>query len=175
MDQVFTIHMTASRFPSPPAAQEPTGHPTIGMKLLMLRCKQKPAEIWQSSGPSHSAKQRCQHWDRWRNTLCLPFSHALATVLKKTLTTCWEGGKSLKVLGLYGQISFTCLWNDIFSLCAGLCFYLYLSWGHLDPWLKMLNTERGKKFAVNPERRTVVAEHLLKARSAVLHQGGSST
>lgn len=41
MDQVFTIHTTASRFPSPPAAQEPTGHPTIGMKLLMLRCKQK--------------------------------------------------------------------------------------------------------------------------------------
>lgn len=58
--------------------------------------------------------------------------------------------------------------NDV-SKCA------HLSWGHLDPWLKMLNTEREEKFAVNPERQASMAEHLLKARSAILHQGGFST
>lgn len=39
---------------------------------------------------------------------------------------------------------------------------LHLRWGHLDPWLKPLNSERRKKFAVNPERCTVVSEHLQK-------------
>jgi len=31
--------MTASRFPSPPAAQEPMSPTTIGMELLMLRSR----------------------------------------------------------------------------------------------------------------------------------------
>lgn len=105
---------------------------------------------------------------------CLPFLHALAIPLRNS-NMCWEGWGILKTLGLYGQISSRCLWNYIFSVCAGLFFPLHLSWGHFDPWLEMLNTQRGKEFAVSPSGCTIVAEHLLKGRSATIHQGVSFT